>query len=202
MLLLVAGCFGPAPRPSHRRPVRPPEPPLRQCLADLAATGARFEPLPDRSFSPGCTAQRAVKLIEVGVPVANLGAMKCGLATPYARWVRDEVRPASLATLGVAVTRIESMGSYACRPVNGVAGNPLSEHASANAVDISAFQLADGRRITVLRDWDGPDPKARAFLRALHRLACRRFSVVLGPDANPFHRDHFHFDMGPGPYCR
>jgi len=50
--------------------------------------------------------------------------------------------------------------------------------------------------------WNSEDPQVRGFLRALHRAACARFSVVLGPDANAFHRDHFHFDMGPGPYCR
>jgi hypothetical protein len=86
--------------------------------------------------------------------------------------------------------------------VNNIQGGRLSEHGRANAIDIAAFNLANGRRITVKADWNGPDDKARAFLRDLHTAACRRFNVVLGPDANAFHQDHFHFDMGRGPYCR
>ena len=39
-------------------------------------------------------------------------------------------------------------------------------------------------------------------LRDLHAAACRRFNIVLGPDANAYHHDHLHFDMGSGRYCR
>lgn len=172
------------------------------CLANLTAVGGRYELLPDREFSPGCSATGSVKLLAVGIPVTNLGAVKCGLAVPFTQWVQTAVQQAARAWLDSPVMKIESFGSYACRPINGMAGNKMSEHARANAVDISAFILASGRRITVKDDWNGMDANARQFLRALHQSACRRFRVVLGPDANAFHRDHFHFDMGPGPYCR
>lgn len=204
LLLMAAACVGPSANQRGRRPPpsRPPEPNLRICLADLRAAGAKFELLPDRVFSPGCSAISSVKLLAVGIPVTNLGAVRCGLAVPFTQWVQTAVQQAARAWLDSPVVKIESFGSYACRPVNGMAGNKLSEHASANAVDISAFVLANGRRITVLNDWNGPDVNARNFLRALHQSACRRFRVVLGPDANALHRNHFHFDMGPGPYCR
>jgi hypothetical protein len=94
------------------------------------------------------------------------------------------------------------MGSYACRPVNGQAGNRLSEHGRANAVDIGAFVLANGRRIAVVDGWTGDDESVRRFLRTVHEAGCRRFAIVLGPEANALHRDHLHFDMGQGPYCR
>lgn len=175
---------------------------MRICLADLSAAGAKYQPLPDRDFSPGCSARRSVKLIEVGIPVTNLGAVKCQLAVPFTRWVQTAVQQAAQAWLDSPVRKIESFGSYACRPVNNMAGGKLSEHANANAVDIAGFILANGRRITVKQGWNGPDPNERAFLRALHQSACRRFRVVIGPDANAYHQDHFHFDMGPGPYCR
>ncbi len=174
----------------------------RQCLADFAKLDVKIQPLPDRTFPNGCSATHAVKLVAIGIPVANLGAMKCMMALPFTRWVRDTVTVQAQAILGRPVVKIESFGTFACRPKNGVKGADLSEHGRANAVDISAFVLQGGRRITVLADWNGPDPKARAFLRAVHQAACRRFSVVLGPDANAFHRDHLHFDMGKGPYCR
>jgi hypothetical protein len=204
LLLAAAACVGPSEQRHGRRhmPSRPPEPNLRMCLADLRSAGAKFELLPDRVFSPGCSAVSSVKLIAVGIPVTNLGAVRCGLAVPFTQWVQTAVQQSARAWLDSPVARIESFGSYACRPVNNMAGNKLSEHASANAVDISGFVLANGRRITVKQDWNGPDANARNFLRALHQSACRRFRVVLGPNANALHQDHFHFDMGPWPYCR
>jgi hypothetical protein len=204
LFILLAGCI-PAPRSGGRGPgTDRTETPaaFRQCVAELGQLGARVQPLPDRRWDNGCSATNSVKLVAIGIPVTNLGALKCGLARPFVRWTREAVQQAARARLGTTVTRIDSFGSFACRPVNNQAGNRLSEHGRANAVDIAGFQLADGRRITVLAGWNGPDPRVRAFLRDLHREGCRRFNIVLGPDANALHRDHFHFDMGSGPYCR
>ncbi len=153
-------------------------------------------------FGNGCSALGSVQLLDIGTPTTNLGAMTCPLARSFARWTRDAVQPAARQWLGTGVARIESFGTYSCRPLNGQEGNKLSEHGRANAVDISAFVLADGRRITVLDGWSSGDPKVRGFLRAVHDAGCRSFGITLGPDANPFHRNHFHFDMGRGPYCR
>lgn len=200
-ILLLAGCI---PHPRGRPPAiaRPDDlRAYRQCLADLSALGAKVQPLPDRTYPNGCSATSAVKLIAIGIPVANLGAFKCGLALPFVLWVQRDVAAAA-ARIGARVVRIESFGTFACRPVNNVEGNRLSEHGRANAVDIAAFVLADGRRITVRDGWNGTDGDARAFLRQLHAAACRRFAIVLGPDANAYHRDHLHFDMGNGRYCR
>lgn len=202
-LVLLSSCVSPSHKPRRPAYVPPPETPerLQACLATLRAEGSRFESLPDRQFAGGCSATSAVKLVAIGIPVTNLGAVKCGLAVPLARWVRQDVQAAADRWLGGYVTRIESFGTYACRPVNNQSGGALSEHGRANAVDIAAFQLKDGRRITIKAGWNGDDDKVRGFLRALHRAACGRFSVVLGPDANSFHADHLHFDMGRGPYC-
>jgi hypothetical protein len=158
--------------------------------------------LPDRTFDNGCSALGAVQLLDLGTPVTNLGAMTCPLAEAFEKWVREAVQPAARVWLGSRVARIESFGTYSCRPVNGQAGERLSEHGRANAVDVGAFTLDDGRRITILAGWSGADENVRRFLHAIHDSGCRRFSVGLGPDANAFHRDHLHFDMGRGPYCR
>ena len=189
--------YTPAPvRPAYDSEAR------RQCLAQLTADGARYSVLPDRVFGGGCSAIGTVQLTDIGMPTTNLGAMTCPLADAFTRWTRDATQKAAIAWLSSPVVKIESFGTYSCRPINNVEGNRLSEHGLSDAVDISGFVLADGRRITVLADWNGPDEYARNFLRAVHDAGCRRFHVVLGPDANALHRNHLHFDMGPGPYCK
>lgn len=209
IFLLLAGCIPrgrpelPARRGAAARTAPAISPAaLRQCQADLGRAGVSFQALPDRVFGGGCDATGAVKLVAIGTPVANLGAMRCPLALAFARWTQEVAQREAENVFGQPLRRIESFGTYACRPVNGVAGAKLSEHAHANAVDIAAFTLADGRRFTVKEGWNGPDEQVRAYLRAVHRAACRRFGVVLGPDANAYHRDHFHFDMASGSYCR
>ena len=173
-----------------------------QCLADLKREEIDFRSLADRTFSGGCSAIGTVQLLEIGTPVTNLGPMTCPLARQFGRWVREAVQPAATQWLKSRVVRIESFGTYACRPVNGQAGAKLSEHGRSNAVDVAAFVLADGRRVTVLEAWNGEEENVRSFLRTIHRASCRRFQTGLGPDADAFHANHFHFDMGRGPYCR
>ena len=203
--LLVAACIPKSEPPAVRGDARgsaTPDKSALLCMAELRREELGFRALPDRSFANGCSALGAVQLTEIGAPVTNLGAMTCPVARQFARWTREAVQPAAEQWLGSPIKRIESMGTYACRPVNGQAGAKLSEHGRANAVDIGAFVLEDGRRITVEEGWAGEDERVRRFLRAVHQAGCRRFGVTLGPDANVHHRDHLHFDMGRGPYCR
>ena len=207
MLLALAACI---PR-GERRPPRA-EPPstrpaadervTRQCHIELAREAVEFRVLEDRRFDGGCSAVGAVQLLDIGTPATNLGAMTCPLARQFARWTRESVQPAAQRFLGSPVRRIETFGTYACRGVNSRPGARLSEHAFANAVDVAAFVLADGRRVTVQHGWTGGDEDVRLFLRAVHEGGCRRFSIGLGPDADAYHYNHLHFDMGRGPYCR
>ncbi|HZF95625.1 MAG TPA: extensin family protein [Allosphingosinicella sp.] len=207
---LVSGCIPKArdtrrPQiPAQQTPAPAPNPTrdTLQCHAELTRNGVGFRMLPDRQFGGGCSAVGAVQLTEIGTPVTNLGAMRCPLARAFAQWVRASVQPEAERRFGSAVRRIESFGTYACRSVNSRPGARLSEHAFANAVDVAAFVLADGRRVTVLGDWNGEREDARAFLRAVHQAGCRRFSVGLSPDSDAYHANHLHFDLGAGPYCR
>jgi hypothetical protein len=204
--VLLASCIpSPAPRPSrHPRPQQRPQvtaAETQQCFADLRRDDVSFRPLPDRVYTNGCSVVGAVQLLDIGTPVTNLGAMTCPLARGFDHWVREAVQPAARVWLGTQVVKIESFGTYSCRPVNNQAGARLSEHGRANAVDVGAFLLADGRKVTVLDGWSGSDENVRRFLHAVHDAGCRRFSVVLGPDANAYHHNHLHFDLGPGPYC-
>lgn len=178
----------------------------RQCLAGLKAKSVRFAGLPSKRFDGGCRMIDTIKLMDFGTATTNLGAMTCPLASSFTDWARYGVVPAAKHYLGSEVVKIETMGTFNCRAVNGSRSGKLSEHAFANAVDVSAFVLRDGRRVSVLNGWRGSSEE-RAFLRRLHQSACKRFGTVLGPDYNAAHANHFHFDMALSmakgtSYCR
>ena len=102
--------------------------------------------------------------------------------------------------LGSPLVKIETMGSYSCRNIAG--SEQRSAHARAEAIDVSAFVLADGRRIVLKRDWQGGDAATREFLRVVHKSACKRFGTVLGPEYNAAHEDHFHLEGTGAKFCR
>ena len=159
----------------------------------------RFSPLPNRQFGGGCSQIDSIKLLDVGADVTNLGPVKCELAGKFAAWTEYAVKRAARQYLGSDLKRIETMGSYSCRNIAG--SGKLSEHAHANAIDVSAFVLADGRRITVENNWKS-GRREMQFLTAIHDSACKRFGTVLSPNYNAAHRDHFHLDMSGNGYCR
>lgn len=171
------------------------------CPALLARAGARFAAVPPFGRS-ACRVVDAVRLATVPLRPAN-APLACPLAAGLLLWQREVVQPAAVALLGTRMVRVEHYGSYACRPVAGHRSE-WSEHAAANALDVAAFVLADGRRISVARHWRGPGAAGR-FLRAVHDGGCRLFGTVLGPDYNRAHADHLHLDnasrMGWS-YCR
>lgn len=178
----------------------------RMCLSDLKSKSVKFAALPNQDFSGGCRTIDTIKLMDFGTPTTNLGAMTCPLASNFTAWAQNAVRPAAKQYLGSEVVRIETMGTYSCRNINGGRSDKLSQHAFGNAIDISAFVLRDGRRVSVLNGWRGAKSE-QEFLRRLHQSACKRFGTVLGPDYNSAHANHFHFDMAQSmkdgsAYCR
>jgi hypothetical protein len=202
----------------------------------------------------------------------------CRLMAALYRWTADTLQPEAMKNYKSTISRIVGASAYSCRNVYFLPTGNLSQHAFANAIDIGAFELADGRMVTILRGW-GPTARdatiqakrpskavqskavkaadkkspnttyapvssnthlakanlplkpsampesrpssvsraepdrdaatakpaaAAAFLRNLHKGACREFATVLGPEANDEHRNHFHFDLNPsrdGAHC-
>lgn len=192
-----------AARPAQ--PAHVPSAEARQCLTRLASTQADFSPLPDRFYGAGCSTVNSVRLSalrsdDAQLNLANLGPVTCPLADSFAAWARFGADRAARQILGSPLARIETMGSYSCRNVAGTGRR--SAHATAEAIDVSGFVLADGRRITVKQGWRGGSAAEREFLRVVHQSACRRFGTVLGPEYNAAHEDHFHFEAGGRSFCR
>ena len=173
-----------------------------QCLSVLADADVSFTPVADDREGLGCILQGAVQVKRASRALSDSFTASCPLAVAWALFDEHVIGPAARRHLGRDVVRVIHVGSYACRNINHRVTGRRSEHATANAIDIVGFVLADGQEVTLRRDWSEKNAPRAAFLRALRDGACGFFDVVLSPDYNEAHRDHFHFDMGAYRACR
>ncbi|WP_410017421.1 extensin family protein [Pseudomonas sp. 13B_2.1_Bac1] len=171
------------------------------CDQVLKTSGLRVSHQADTPADAACPLRNVLRVQGADVGLSSSFLASCPLAVAFALFERHSLQPAAQAVFGQAVTRVDHLGSFACRNIYNRAEGRLSQHASANAVDIAGFRLADGRSISVLKDWPGEGDAAR-FLRQVREGACNDFNVVLSPDYNAAHRNHFHLDMGRWWVCR
>lgn len=149
-------------------------------------------------------------LLDGAVRFNSTYTLDCPMIATLNAWLAEVVQPAARSRFGQDVIEIASMGAYSCRTMNNRPGGRISEHAFGNALDIGGFRLADGREISIVRDWSRGDDQTRAFLQDVHAGACGQFTTVLGPGANIFHYNHIHVDLalhgntssGPRRICR
>ncbi len=160
----------------------------------------RAAPYPDRFDAPprlgpslGPPAGNAVGGIGA-VTVKPAATLACPIVSVLDRWLNDSVQPAAQRWFGAHVVEIRQISAYSCRGMNGNPNAHISEHAFGNALDIAAFTLADGRRITVKDGWHGL-PEEQGFLRDVQGAACQQFNTVLAPGSNVYHYDHIHVDL-------
>lgn len=173
-----------------------------QCRAMLKDAAVRFSAAPAIG-SGQCRLDDRTRLDERALRLRpDQPHSTCAVAAGMILWQREVVAPAAQRHLGQRVVGYDHMGTTNCRRIAG--SSRMSEHASGNAVDIAAFRLASGRRITLIDGWNGK-ANERAFLRDVRDGACAIFGTTLSPDFNAAHRDHFHFDMADrtaGSLCR
>jgi len=191
----LVGCSGPfkPQRPAWRTHAE------NACIAQRKVQPSEFIALANEVDGPGiCGLTKPFKVtaLQGGAVMFNATAtLDCPMVAELDQWLADTVQPAAQARFGQNVAQINSMGSYACRGMNNMRGAQLSEHSFGNALDIGGFVLADGRPITLVRDWWRGDEQTRAFLMDVHRGSCGHFSTVLSPGSNPFHYNHIHVDL-------
>ncbi len=164
------------------------------CFAAFDRADAGYQRRPAVGTGPCRATQRMVLTGDALVPTMRPAhaAPGCAVTAAMALWTRDVVQPAARKYFGQKVAALENLGSYNCRTIAG--REAQSQHSTANAIDISAFILADGTRISLINDWE-PGDKRSEFLHAVRDGSCGLFSTVLSPDHNAAHADHFHLDM-------
>jgi hypothetical protein len=171
------------------------------CEQALQTSTLRYALQADSGPQAKCPLSNVVRIQGGDVALSSSFLSSCRLALAYALFDLHTLQPAAERVFGERVSQVDHLGSFACRNVYNRSEGRLSQHASANALDIAGFRLADGRRISVLRDWKDEGDNGK-FLRLIRDGACRQFSTVLGPDYNAAHRNHFHVDMGRWRVCR
>ena len=158
----------------------------------------------DRPFHEGCGWRNAVRLSKSGGAELAPVVLSCPVSASFTLWMQHAVQPAAQRLLGSRVARVHHAGGFACRNVKSdraIVSRFRSAHASANALDVMGFTLADGRRIDIRSGWSANDDTERV-LRTIHKAACSYFRLVLGPAYNKSHADHFHLDRGSFIRCR
>lgn len=129
------------------------------------------------------------------VDLSPNATLSCPMIAWLDDWIYRSVEPAAEQIFGQKVVKILDAGSYNCRGRNGSHFGRLSEHSFANAIDVSGFELADGRRIMVASAWTNGTAEEQLFLRTVMQSACRRFSTVISPDGDSYHESHLHLDL-------
>jgi len=183
------------------------DPDLPTCYQELADRGVAFEPdiRPYDVASNGrrCVIEdpvwlqrdiKGVRLVYEFDTSLDQTLAACELGLALADTVDD------LASHNV--TAIRHMGTYACRTIGS--GSNLSRHAFGDAIDISGFHFKDGSRYSLEDDWEHNTRSFHTTAGAwLHSTAWRwhtsaLWPIVLTPNYNAAHDDHFHVDLTPG----
>ncbi len=178
-----------------------------QCHGLLEAATIGYSALPPVDAGPNCGYDNGVTLAQdrpQSIAYSPAAKTSCPMAVSLVLWEKQIVGAAATRHLGTTVDRIITYGSYSCRRIGGGQSGNYSEHATANAIDIVAFRLADGRTVSVAGHWNANDERSR-FLKAVRDGACTLFATTLSPDYNKAHADHLHLDQAPrggSRYCR
>jgi hypothetical protein len=184
----------PAPR-QDQQAAEPSSPSPSACRLALSEDVAIAPSIPDIHGEGGCGGEDLVRLEAVVLPdnsrvqVKPAAILRCKMASAVADWIRTDMAPLA-ASLGTAIRDLDNFDSYECRGRNRVVGAKISEHGRANALDVRALKLADGRSIS-LTDRKAP----REIRESVLRSVCARFSTVLGPGSDWYHEDHIHLDL-------
>ena len=147
-----------------------------------------------------CPLHKAVRIMNFGeIKLSSSFLASCSLALSSTLFAR-EANKIALDQVGSKISQIDHLGSFACRNIYHRQNARLSEHATADALDISGFRLQNGRKITVLQGWQ--QAENQAWLRATLAAGCHYYGNGLGPEYNAAHANHFHLGMRGYGLCR
>ena len=152
----------------------------------------RTQPVADSGGA--CPLNNVVRVRDFGPVGLNSSFLaSCPLALSSALFISQQARPLTKRYTGSELARIDHLGSFACRNIYHRPDARRSEHATAEALDIAAFRLANGEHVTVLNGWKAAT--TQPWLKAMLAASCGYYGNGLGPEYNAAHANHFHLGM-------
>lgn len=182
---------------------------LRAALANddmclhVMQDAAGFDSLPPLEDSDKCHIKPRIRLSKIGSADMRPVDTRCQTGLLLAMWERHGLQALAQRHLGSSVTEIRHFSSYSCRVMRTGSGGEtgMSTHATANALDVSGFVLANGVVVDLKTHSTQTGPKSD-FLRDAFQASCLWFPVSLGPEFNALHADHFHLQTRGWGLCR
>ena len=171
------------------------------CLARLRAANVRFDiPTMPAAARASCTIEVPVRLKSVAgharaiaeVHLPEEPVVSCRFGERLAAWLGHLVAPLIAGRTSADLRGVRTGPGYECRNRNGAANGKLSAHAVGQAIDISGFELSNGKLIPVKPDGD---EAMREVVDSVRTAACGWFTTVLGPGSDAAHTDHLHVDI-------
>ena len=172
--------------------------PACRTAAEVKSCPSCGQPVADSEGS--CPLRNVVRVANFGsVQLSSSFLASCPLALSSALYIEQQAKPLTRQLMASDLRQIDHLGSFACRNIYHRQQARRSEHATADALDVSGFRLADGRRVSVLQGWRSET--SRPWLAALLSSSCHYFGNALGPEYNAAHANHFHFGMRGQGFC-
>ncbi|MBP1857124.1 extensin-like domain-containing protein [Rhizobium herbae] len=166
------------------------------CRQRLKKLRVEFTDIPRISNGKACGIDYPIELtgLSGGIDIKPSVKLNCEVTEAFAKWVKNELAPSARYRYLSGIKTIKPLGGYSCRTMNSRRGNPMSEHAHGNAIDVGKFVLNSGKEIDVRKPGFFAF-REKGLLKAVRSDSCKYFNTVLGPGSDPHHKDHFHFDL-------
>lgn len=176
------------------------QPDAGACLARLDHLGVEYRTETGPFEGKACAIAMPIRLgglvvrhgAGVSIQFPEWPLIDCRLAEPLALWVGGVIAPVLAGTFSSALKRVTTGPGFECRNRNYEPAGKVSAHAIGFALDISGFELANGR---VLSFGSNGDPEAQAALQTVRTAACGWFTTVLRPGSDAAHENHLHVDI-------
>ncbi len=110
------------------------------CDQALATSGLRTARQADSGANTDCPLTNVLRVQGGEVALSSSFLASCPLAVAFALFERHGLQPAAAAVYRQKVTRVDHLGSFACRNMYGRENGSRSQHATASALDIAGFR--------------------------------------------------------------
>ena len=165
------------------------------CRAELAELGVAFEAIEPLEGEGACGAPSPLRVTAVGgIELRPAIRARCPAARALGLWVQRVVAPLADLYMDQSISAVLTATGYQCRRRRGDSTARWSEHAFANAIDVSGVRFDNGDVMAIQPRGDSTEPE-RSYQAGIRGGACAFFTTVLGPQTNAAHSDHLHLDM-------